>query len=246
MSDVRCALITGSGRNIGRAIALELAARGFGIVLNGSTDRQACQSVADEIAIAGGESVIAMGDIGIREQAQAIASTGIDRFGAIDVLINNAAIRPNIDFLDSDEDEWDRIYNINFKSTYWLARACLPGMIDKGWGRVIHFTGMNAQQGYPGKSAVSVSKHACWGLTKSLAKEFGQQGITTNIISPGTIIGETANAMHDGKKDELRKNNPSGRLGVPHDIASAIGLLVSDEGGFINGQLLQVNGGVVT
>lgn len=246
MADKRSALITGSGRNIGRAIALDLAARGYAIILNGSTDRQACQNVADEIAAAGGESIIAMGDIGVREQAQAIAKAGIERFGAVDVLVNNAAVRPDIDFLDCDEDQWDRVYNINFKSTFWLARACLPGMIEKGWGRVIQFTGMNAQQGYQGKSAVSVSKHACWGLTKSLAKEYGRQGITTNIISPGTIVGESANPAHDHKREALLKSNPSGRLGKPQDIASAIRLLVSDEGGFINGQLLQVNGGVVT
>ena len=246
MSKRKCALITGSGRNIGRAMAHHLAARGYAIVLNGSTDRQACQHVADEIATAGGESMIAMGDIGVREQAQGIAQAGIERFGAIDVLINNAAIRPNIDFLHSEEDEWDRIYNINFKSCYWLARECLPGMIENNWGRIIQFTGMNAQQGYEGKSAVSVSKHACWGLTKSLAKEYGRQGITTNIISPGTIIGETDNPKHVNHMDALLKNNPSGRLGKPEDIASAVALLVSEEGGFINGQLLQVNGGVVT
>lgn len=246
MSAKKCALITGSGRNIGRAMALNLAAKGYAIVLNGSTDRQACQNVADEIAAIGGESIIAMGDIGVREQAQSIAQAGIEQFGGVDVLINNAAIRPNIDFLHSEENEWDRIYNINFKSSYWLARECLPGMIEKGWGRIIQFTGMNAQQGYQGKSAVSVSKHACWGLTKSLAKEYGRQGITTNIISPGTIIGETDNPKHTGHMDTLRKDNPSGRLGKPQDIASAVALLVSEEGGFINGQLLQVNGGVVT
>lgn len=246
MSDKRTALITGSGRNIGRAIALDLAARGYSIVLNGSADRQACQNVADEITAAGGKSVIAMGDIGVREQAKAIAKTGIDEFGAVDVLINNAAVRPDTDFLSCEEDEWDRVLDINLKSSFWLARACLPGMIEKGWGRIIHFTGMNAQQGYNGKSAVSVSKHASWGLTKSLAKEFGRQGITTNIISPGTIVGEVVYPGHVNQMDALLQNNPSGRLGTPEDIASAVGLLVSDEGGFINGQLLQVNGGVVT
>ena len=105
---------------------------------------------------------------------------------------------------------------------------------------------MNAQQGYEGKSAVAVSKPACWGLTKSLAKDYGREGITSNIISPGTIIGETDNPMHVGRMDALTKSNPSGRLGKPQDIAPAVTLLVSEEGGFINGQLLQVNGGVVT
>lgn len=104
---------------------------------------------------------------------------------------------------------------------------------------------MNAQQGSPGKSAVTVSKHAAWGLTKSLAKEFGPQGVTANIISPGTIVGEVDNASYVSKYDALKKTNPSGRLGVPDDIASTIGFLTSDEASFINGQLLQINGGEV-
>jgi len=241
----RSALITGSGRNIGRAIALELAGRGFQIALNGSSDEAACQSVADEISADGGIAMVAMGDIGDREAAQSVAGKAISAYGAVDVLVNNAAIRPNFDFLEDSEEDWDKVIDTNFKSGFWLSRACLPGMLEKGWGRVIFFTGMNAQQGYPGKSAVSVSKHAAWGLTKSLAKDYGRQGITSNIISPGTIVGEVDDPAIAAKHEALEKSNPAGRLGVPKDIASAVGLLVSDEGSFINGQLFQINGGVV-
>ena len=120
-------------------------------------------------------------------------------------------------------------------------------MVERGWGRIINFTGMNAQQGYAGKPHVTVSKHAAWGLTKSLAKEFGAHGVTVNIVSPGTIVGESADTHSmAGRLDALRDANPTGRLGEPGDIASLVDLLVSDGGGFINGQLLQVNGGVVT
>ncbi|MBX2825379.1 MAG: SDR family oxidoreductase [Gammaproteobacteria bacterium] len=241
----RSALITGSGRNIGRAIALELASRGFNIVLNGSSDTQACQAVADEVSSLGVQAVIAMGDIGQRDQVQSIAQCALESFGTVDVLINNAAIRPNYDFVEDSEEEWERVMNTNFKSCYWLARACLPGMLEQGWGRIVFFTGMNAQQGYPGKSAVSVSKHAAWGLTKSLSKDYGPRGITSNIISPGTIVGETENPTFAEKYDALKKINPSGRLGVPTDIASTVGFLASDEAGFINGQIMQINGGVV-
>ena len=241
----RCALITGSGRNIGRAIALELAARGYAIALNGSSDRAACQCVADEITAAGGDAVVAMGDIGNREQVHAIVEQAIDAFGAVDVLVNNAAIRPNFDLLNGDEAEFQKVMDVNFYSCLWLTRACAPGMIKKGWGRIINFSGMNAQQGYIGKSAVSIAKHANWGLTKSIAKEFGRKGITCNIISPGTIVGEVNAPSISKKFTLLEEANPSGRLGTPGDIASAVSHLVSDESGFINGQLLQINGGVV-
>lgn len=241
----RNALITGSGRNIGRACALELAKRGFNIAVNGSSDEAACQSVASEIEALGVKAVVAMGNIGDQSQAENIAGKAIETFGSVDVLINNAAIRPNFDFLGDSLEDWDRIMNVNFNSSLWLSRACLPGMLENHWGRIINFTGMNAQQGYTGKSAVSVSKHAAWALTKSLAKEFGTQGVTTNIISPGTIDGEINEPAIEAKFDALRSGNPSGRLGTPKDISAAVGYLCSDDAGFVNGQLLQINGGVV-
>jgi len=241
----RCALITGSGRNIGRAIALDLAARGYAIAVNGSSNKASCQSVVDEITDAGGKAVIAMGDIGDREQAQSMVAEAIDAFGTVDVLVNNAAIRPNFDLLNGDEADFQKVMDVNFYSCLWLTRACAPGMIKKGWGRIINFSGMNAQQGFAGKSAVSIAKHANWGLTKSIAKEFGRNGITCNIISPGTIVGEVENPSFSKKFAALTDANPSGRLGTPADIASAVSYLVSDEGGFMNGQLLQINGGVV-
>jgi len=199
----------------------------------------------NDITSNGGNAIVAMGDVGDRSQVQAVAQSALDAFGTIDVLINNAAVRPNFNFLEDSEDKWERIFNVNFKSSLWLSRACLPGMKKNGWGRIINFSGMNAQQGYQGKSAVSVSKHAAWGLTKSLAKEYGVHGITSNIISPGTIVGEEKDTSTIEKYASLQKNNPSGRLGTPDDIASTVTFLVSDEASFVNGQLLQINGGVV-
>jgi 3-oxoacyl-[acyl-carrier protein] reductase len=243
----RTALITGSGRNIGRAIALHLARSGFNVVVNGSRDRAACEAVAGEVRAAGPEALAAMGDVGDRAGAAEIAREAIARFGTIDVLVNNAAVRPSHAFLEVSEEDWHRVIDVNFNAARWLVRACLPGMIERGWGRIVNFTGMHAQQGYPGKCHVTVSKHAAWGLTKSLAKEFGPKGITANIISPGTIVGEDAESHSmAGRLDSLRESNPSGRLGLPDDIAAMVDLLVSDRGGFVNGQLLQVNGGVVT
>jgi len=240
----KTALVTGSGRNIGRSIALELADEGCNIILNGSSDRAACESVAREVEATGADVLIAMGDVGIRDDVAAIAESGIRQFGRIDVLVNNAAIRPSFDLVNDDEADFHRIMDINFHAALWLTRACLPGMIDNGWGRIVNFTGMNAQQGYRGKSAVSISKHAAWGLTKAIAKEYGINGVTANIISPGTIVGDDEEPGSD-RYEKLQQQNPAGRLGEPTDIAKMVRHLAGDNGGFVNGQLIQINGGVV-
>ncbi len=241
----RSALITGSGKKIGRGMALSLAKAGFNIVVNGSRDAAACEAVAEEVRAIGPQAAVAMGDVGDRDAAHQVAEAAIGAFGTVDVLVNNAAIRPSHGLLEISEEDWDRVFNIDFKSAFWLARACLPGMIEKGWGRVINFTGMNAQQGYPGKPHVTVAKHASWGLTKSIAKEFGPKGVTANIISPGTIVDDDVDIAADARLSGLLEKNPAGRLGRPDDIAAMVDLLASERGGFINGQLLQINGGVV-
>jgi len=118
-------------------------------------------------------------------------------------------------------------------------------MIANGWGRIISFSGMNAQRGYPGASAVSVAKHAVWGLTKAFAVEFGANGITANIIAPGTFPADHVDIAMDAKFSALLKANPSGRLGNAEDIGGMVAYLCSENGGFVNGQMLQINGGVV-
>lgn len=242
----RTALVTGSGRNIGRGIAMHLAAGGLDVVVNGSSNRAACNETAERVAERGTEALVVMADTGRREDVERLAAAAIERFGGVDVLVNNAAIRPSAQFLELDDDGWARVMDVNFNGPRWLAHACLPGMIERGYGRIINFTGMNAQQGYPGKPHVTAAKHALWGLTKSLAREFGRHGVSTNIISPGTIVGESADTHSlAGQLDTLRAANPAGRLGTPDDIAALVDLLVSEHGSFLNGQLLQVNGGVV-
>ena len=241
----RTALITGSGRNIGRGCANALAQSGFNVVINGSSDRAACDRVADEVRDHGAKALVAMADIGDKSAVEAMARTALDEFGTIDVLINNAAIRPAGAFLEMSDDDLGHVMNVNCYSAVWLAQAFLPGMIANGWGRIINFTGMNAQQGTGGRPAVTMSKHAAWGLTKTLSREVGPKGITCNIISPGTFPGEGENPAHAGRLDQLKADNPSGRLGEANDIASLVDLLCSENGSFINGQLLQVNGGVV-
>ena len=140
----RAALITGAGQNIGRACAAALAADGFNIVVNGLSNRDACDETASAVRAAGSEAIVAMGDAGTREGCAAMAAAGIAAFGRIDVLVHNAAIRPSAPFLEMSEEDWDRVMDVNLSGSVWLARACLPGMVEAGWGRVVLFAGMNA------------------------------------------------------------------------------------------------------
>lgn len=242
----RTALITGSGRNIGRASALALAKNGINVIVNGSANRAACDAVADEARALGVDALVVMGNVGKLADLETIVAEGLKTFGRIDILANNAAVRPTSPFLETGEDEWERILNIDFHSARRLAKLCLPGMIEGGWGRIINFAGMNAIHGYNGRAPVSVSKHASWGLTKSLAKEFGKQGVTANIISPGPIQPDEADPEMRAHIEGMVGRVPIGRIGKNEEIGAMVALLASDDGAFINGQLLQVNGGAET
>lgn len=242
----RTALITGAGQNIGRAIALRLAADGFNLVINGRTKGVTCEDTAEAARGRGVEALVAMGDVGTAEDAAALAEAGMARFGRIDVVVHNAAIRPAAPFLEMDEAEWRRVLDVNLTGAFWLARACLPGMLEAGWGRIVTFAGMNAIQGYSGRAHVSVSKHGAWGLAKALAKEFGPQGITANCVSPGPIRSDHDDPAMTAHIESQVAKIPAGRLGEPDEVAAAVALLASDEGAFINGQLIQVNGATQT
>lgn len=243
---LRTALVTGSGKNIGRAVILGLAAKGHNVVINGSRDREACEKVAKEAEALGAKTLIVMGDVGKTEDCTQIADQALETFGTVDILVNNAAIRPKTPFLEMKDEEWNHVIEVDLMAAYRLCRACLPGMVEKGWGRIVNIAGMNAIQGYNGRCHVSVAKHGTWGLTKSLAKEFGARGVSTNIVSPGPIAGDHDDPEMAAHIEAQKSKIPLGRLGRNEEIAAAVVLLASDEGAFINGQMIQVNGGTQT
>ena len=242
----KTALVTGAGQNIGRAIALQLAADGFNVIVHGRAKQEQCEVVATEVRERGVDALVVMADLGKAGDCTRLAGTAIDTFGRVDALVANAAIRPKSPFLKMPPGEWREVMDVNFEATVRLAQACLPGMVEAGWGRLVMFAGMNAMHGYNGRSHVSASKHALWGLTKSLGKEFGPRGVTTNIVSPGPIASDHDDPAMTAHINEQVGRIPVGRLGLPEEIASLVSLLTSDKGAFINGQLLQVNGGTET
>jgi len=245
-SERKTALITGAGQNIGRASALALADAGFNVIINGRKKQEQCEEVAKACKAKGVDTLVVMGDVGSSATCAALVEAGIKKFGRIDVLVHNAAIRPEKSTVELSDDDWDEVINVNMNASFWLARACLPGMTVAGWGRVILFAGMNAMHGYNGRAHVSASKHGNWGITKALAKEFGPQGVTTNLISPGPIASEHDDPKMTKHIQEQKSRIPVGRLGTPNEIAAVVNLLAADDGAFINGQMIQVNGGTQT
>lgn len=241
------AFISGSGRNIGRAIALELARAGCSIITNGSRNHDAGEAVAEECAALGVEALYIGGSVGDGATVREMADIALKQFGKVDIVVNNASVRPETPFLELEEDEWHEVLGIDLHSSYHTSRAFLPGMVDAQWGRIINITGMNAIHGYAGRAHVSVSKHGLWGLTKALAKEFGPKGITVNAISPGPIGTEHPDdpAMQ-AHIEEQKSKIPVGRLGKPEEIAALCGFLCSDGGAFMNAQMVACNGGTQT
>ncbi len=238
----KTALITGSGRNIGRAIAVQLAGMGCNVVVNGSRDREACEATAQAAASLGAETLVAMGDVSKVETVAAIAEAALGRFGTVDILVNNAAIRPHKPFLEMADDDWQKVIDLDLTSAFYSARAFLPGMVERGWGRVINITGMKAIRGYSEGAPISAAKHGLWGLAKALSTEFAGRGITANAVSPGPTRVEG----RSGDDPKQLAGIPAGFMAEPEDIAAVVCFLASPAGRFVTGQMINANGGGTT
>lgn len=241
----RSAFISGSGKNIGRATALRLAQAGVNVVLNGRSNASDCEAVAEEVRGHGVEAHVLMGDVGDAAEAKRLADAALERFGGIDILVNNAGLRPHQPLLSVSDADWAAVLNVNLNSCFWLSRAFLPGMVERGWGRIVNFAGMYAMRGTAEHAHIAAAKHGGWGLAKSIASEFGRHGITANSVSPGPIRvdgQEQADTSAAGAQHRV----PLLRTGLPSEVAALVALLCSDEGGFISGQMIAVNGGAQT
>lgn len=242
----RRAFVSGAGQNIGRAIALALADQGCDVVVNGRSNRDACEQVAAEVEARGRKAFVAMVDVGRSEAVSEMAAHVAQAFGPVTILVNNAAIRPQKPTLETTDEEWHRVLDTDLNSAFYTVRAFGAGMVEAGWGRIVNLTGMNAIHGYAGRAPVSAAKHGLWGLTKALAKELGPKGVTANAISPGPIETEHADASMTAHIRSQIDRIPVGRLGRPEDIAGLTAFLCSDAGGFVNGQMIASNGGAQT
>jgi 3-oxoacyl-[acyl-carrier protein] reductase len=239
----RVAIVTGSGRGIGQAIALKLAEVGAIVVVN-DIDEAAAQGVAGEIQAMGRQSLVVMADIGSSEDVTRLVEAAVSTFGKVDILVNNAGISRDQLLIRMSDEDWDRVININLKSAFLCTRAALRHMLKQRWGRIISITSIVGLVGNPGQANYASAKAGIIGFTKTIAKEVASRGISANAIAPGFIDTEMTKRLGESRRQELLKHIPLGYLGSPGDVAEAVAFLASEEARYITGQVLGVDGGM--
>ncbi len=238
----RVAIVTGSGRGIGRAIALKLAEVGAIVVVNDIGE--AAQGVAEEIRAMNRQSLAILADVSLSPDVARLVDETIATHGKVDILVNNAGItRDQLTVRMSDE-EWDRVLNVNLKSVFLCTRAVLRHMIKQRWGRIISIASIVGVVGNPGQANYASAKAGIIGFTRTIAKEVASRGITANAIAPGFIDTDMTQRLEENQRQELMRHIPLGYLGSPRDVAEAVAFLASEEARYITGQVLNVDGGM--
>ncbi len=241
--DGKVALVTGSGRNIGRATALQLAAEGAHVVVNARTNQAEAEAVAREVRERGVKSLAVLADMARKDQVDAMVARAMSEFGRVDILINNAAIRPHKPFTEVTVQDWEHVRGVVLDGAFYCTQAVIPSMVKHNYGRILFFTGEGAFTGGSGRAHVSAAKMGLVGLARALASEFAAQNIRVNVVSPGSIDTRRDNPEWYQGHTPNAAGIPLGRQGKVDEIAATCLFLVSDDGGFITGQTIHVNGG---
>lgn len=243
----RVAIVTGSGRNIGRAIALAFAREGAAVVVNGHTDRAAVDAVVAEARALGAEAIGVMADVGDPDAVQVMVDEARRRLGSVDIAVSNVSLRKKQPFLEIGVQDWQRIVNFNLNSAFYLARSVIPAMKQAGFGRIIHISGVDGFAGHLGGRVHNIAcKAAVHAMTKALTTEFAEFGITANTVAPGHIDTERDWSQYGPREawtESRRQHIPMRRIGRVEDVAQACVYLAADSGSFVSGQAIHVNGG---
>lgn len=241
----RTAVVTGSGRNIGRAIVLALAAAGADVAVNGHRDRAAIESVAEEAAALGVRSVAVTADVSDPDQVRVMTETVTSALGPIDIAVSNVGRRVRQPFEEITVEDWHATLAVNLHAAFYLAHWCLPGMRARQWGRIVHISGYDGWTGHIDQRAHNVTaKAGLHGLTKAIAREYGAHGVTANTVAPGAIrTRRDAEQYRHIDVEEVRKRLAAPGFGEPEDVAAACVYLAGESGRFVTGQVIHVNGG---
>ena len=241
----KVAVVTGSSRGIGRAIAMELARCGANVVVNYNRSAEAAREVVAAIEEEGGHGLAVQADVGELDQAAELVKTAIDTFGAIDILVNNAGTTRDQLLMMMSEEDWDVVLRTNLKGVFNCCKAAARKMMRQRSGRIINISSVSGIAGQGGQTNYAASKAGVIGLTKSLAKELGPRNVTVNAVAPGFVPTALTNELSEKMKERAREATPLGRMGRPEEIAYAVAFLASDRAGFITGEVLTVDGGLV-
>jgi 3-oxoacyl-[acyl-carrier protein] reductase len=236
----RVAIVTGAGKNIGRAIALALADAGAKVVVNGRSDRSSADAVVAEIASKGGEAVAILADVSNEAAVEGLMTAAAERLGGIDILVNNAAARPEKPFSALTYAEFRAVTSVILDGAFLTAKAALPHLERSGSGAIVNIGGMAAHTGAKGRPHVIAAKAGLVGLTRALAHDLAGAGVTVNCVAPGIVA-----TVREGPPPQhhMLAKTLAGRQGLPEEIAAAVRFLVGPGARYITGQTLHVNGG---
>lgn len=240
----RVAIVTGGSRGIGRAVALELAARGASVVVNYNSSPAKAEEVVKQIEADGGNAVAFQADVSNFEAAGKLIKFAVETFGDLHILVNNAGITRDMVIMMMSEADWDAVIDTNLKSAFNCSKAAVRHMMRKRYGRIINMASIAGQMGNPGQTNYSASKGGQIAFTKSLAREVAARKINVNAIAPGFVETEILDAMPEGTLEEALKLVPLARTGKPEEIGYAVAFLASDQAAYITGQVLGVDGGM--
>ena len=245
MLEGRAAVVTGASRGIGRAIATQLARLGAGVVINYRTNAEAAAQVVEEITAAGGTAEAVEADVARAEAVEALFRGALARFGRCDILVNNAGIiRDNL-LLRLEAADFDAVLETNLKGAFLCARAALKPMLRQRFGRIVNLSSVVGLHGNAGQTNYAAAKAGLIGLTRSLAKEVGSRQITVNAVAPGFIETDITAHLGDATRTALLERIPLGRLGTVEDVAGLVGFLCTPAAGYITGQVIAVDGGLI-
>lgn len=238
------AIVTGSGRGIGRAIALELAGAGAKVVINYAGRSDKAEETVELIRAAGGESLAVQADVSQAADVERLIQTTLDHFGKINILINNAGITRDSLLLRMKEADWDAVLATNLKGVFLCTKAVSKGMLKQRSGVIVNISSVVGLAGNAGQANYAAAKAGVIGFSKSIAKEFAPRGIRVNVVAPGYIITDMTETLAEGVQSEILREIPLGRLGKPEDVAKVVRFLASPEASYITGQTFCVDGGM--
>ena len=241
----KTAVITGAGQGLGKAIALRLAEMGANVVVNDIPASETIDKTAEEFANKGFNVAVSKGDVRSEEDADRLMQTAVDRFGSIDILVNNAGITRDTLIIRMSEKDWDDVLDINLKGAFLCTKSAARIMIKQKSGKIVNISSVAGIMGNPGQANYSSSKAGLIGLTKSTAKELSSRGITCNAVAPGLIKSKMTDVLPDKVKQRYLEQIPAGRFGTPEDVAGVVAFLCTDDASYINGQVINIDGGLV-